>query len=141
MKSRSTSCSRIFPVSIAIRENRSFIQKVTAPITEEELIVFFKNDPYDFNPGEKWLYNNSAFFLLGHIIGKVSGKPYGDYLKETFFDPLDMTNTGVHSSKLNLQNEAKGYTKENGAYKLATNWGDVVGRRGRGGLLHRRRSL
>ncbi|HEX5167788.1 MAG TPA: serine hydrolase [Cyclobacteriaceae bacterium] len=99
-----------------------FIQKVTAPITEEELIAFFKSDPYDFNPGEKWQYNNSAFFLLGHIIGKVSGKPYGDYLKETFFDPLGMTNTGIHSSKLKLENEAKGYTKENSAYKLATNW-------------------
>lgn len=71
-----------------------FIDKVISPITEEELITFFKNDPYDFNPGEKWLYNNSAFFLLGHIIGKVTDKPYGDYLKETFFDPLGMTSTG-----------------------------------------------
>ncbi|MEX2232512.1 MAG: serine hydrolase [Cyclobacteriaceae bacterium] len=99
-----------------------FISKVTSSITEEDLIAFFKNDPYDFSPGEKWLYNNSAFFLVGHIIGKVAGKPYGDYLKETFFDPLGMTNTGVHSSKLNLQDEAMGYTKENGQYKPATNW-------------------
>jgi CubicO group peptidase (beta-lactamase class C family) len=99
-----------------------FIDKVVSPVTEEELIAFFKNDPYDFSPGEKWLYNNSAFFLLGHIIGKVTGKPYGDYLKETFFDPLGMTNTGVHTSKLKLQNEAKGYTKENGKYKPSTNW-------------------
>jgi len=99
-----------------------FINKVTFPITEESLIAFFKNDPYDFNPGEKWLYNNSAYFILGHIIGKVTGKPYGEYLKETFFDPLGMTNTGVHSSTFSLQKEAKGYTKENGQYKLATNW-------------------
>lgn len=99
-----------------------FIAKVTSPITEEALITFFKNDPYDFSPGEKWQYNNSAFFLLGHIIGKVTGKPYAEYLKKTFFDPLGMTNTGVHSSTLNLQNEAKGYTKENGQYKPATNW-------------------
>ena len=99
-----------------------FINKVTSPITEEELITFFKNDPYDFNPGEKWLYNNSAYFILGHIIGKVAGKPYGEYLKETFFDPLGMTSTGIHSSKLNLQKEAKGYNKENGQYKLATDW-------------------
>jgi CubicO group peptidase (beta-lactamase class C family) len=99
-----------------------FITKVTSPITEDELIAFFKNDVYDFNPGEKWLYNNSAYFLLGHIIGKVSGKPYGQYLNETFFVPLQMTNTGVHTSKLSLQNEAKGYTKENGQYTLATNW-------------------
>ncbi|HTJ50775.1 MAG TPA: serine hydrolase [Cyclobacteriaceae bacterium] len=99
-----------------------FITRVTSPITEEALITFFKNDPYDFNPGEKWQYNNSGYFLLGYIIGKVTGKPYGDYLKETFFDPLHMTNTGVHTSTLKLENEAKGYTKENGQYKRATNW-------------------
>jgi CubicO group peptidase (beta-lactamase class C family) len=99
-----------------------FLDRVVSPVTEEELIAFFKNDPYDFSPGEKWLYNNSAFFLLGHIIGKITRKPYGTYLKETFFDPLGMTNTGVHSATLNLQNEAKGYTKENGQYKPALNW-------------------
>lgn len=99
-----------------------FVSQVTSPITEEALIEFFKDDPYDFNPGEKWQYNNSAYFLLGHIIGKVTGKPYGEYLKETFFDPLNMTNTGVHNSTLNLENEAKGYTNENGQYKRATNW-------------------
>ncbi|MDQ2657027.1 MAG: serine hydrolase, partial [Bacteroidota bacterium] len=99
-----------------------FVSRVTSPITEDELIAFFKNDPYDFNPGEKWLYNNSAYFLLGHIIGKVSGKPYDAYLKETFFDPLGMTNTGVHTSKLKLDNEATGYTKENNEYKVALNW-------------------
>jgi CubicO group peptidase (beta-lactamase class C family) len=99
-----------------------FVGKVTSPMTEEEVIAYFKGDPYDFNPGEKWQYNNSAYFLLGHIIGKVTGKPYGAYLKETFFDPLGMANTGVHSSTLKLKDEARGYTKENGQYKLAANW-------------------
>ena len=99
-----------------------FIAKVTSPVTEEELIAFFRDDAYDFNPGERWLYNNSAYFLLGHIIGKVTGKPYGEYLKETFFDPLGMTSTGVHTSKLALQKEALGYTKEEGKYTPATNW-------------------
>jgi len=28
----------------------------------------------------------------------VSEKSYADYLKETFFDPLGMTNTGVHNA-------------------------------------------
>jgi len=99
-----------------------FIDKVTTPITEEALIASFKNDPFDFSPGEKWQYNNSGYFLLGYIIGKVSGKPYGDYLKEIFFDPLHMTNTGIHTPVLRLQKEAKGYAKENNQYKAAANW-------------------
>jgi len=99
-----------------------FIDKVTTPITEEALIASFKNDPFDFSPGEKWQYNNSGYFLLGYIIEKVTGKSYGDYLKETFFDPLHMTNTGIHTPALRLEKEAKGYAKENSQYKPALNW-------------------
>jgi hypothetical protein len=43
-------------------------------------------------------------------------------LRERFFDPLDMDNTGIHSSTLKLTNEAIGYTKENGKYVPTVNW-------------------
>lgn len=99
-----------------------FIDKVTKTIVPDSLISSFKNDPYDFNPGEKMLYNNSAYFLLGYIIGKVSGKPYEAYLKETFFDPLHMKNTGVHYAGIKLEHEAKGYARNNNKYDTATNW-------------------
>jgi CubicO group peptidase (beta-lactamase class C family) len=99
-----------------------FYNKVTAPVTNEDLLKFFKNDPYDFSPGEEYRYNNSGFFLLGYIIEKVSGKSYSQYLKDTFFDPLQMSNTGVHTSALKLKNEAKGYTKSGGKYEKALNW-------------------
>lgn len=99
-----------------------FLEKVTAPVTEEDVIAFFRDDPYDFNPGENWLYNNSAYFLLGHIIGKVTGKSYGEYLKETFFKPLGMHNTGIHAPGLGLSQEAKGYSRDGEAYVLASDW-------------------
>ena len=99
-----------------------FIEKVVKPVTNDELINFFKNDPYDFNPGEEARYNNSGYFLLGYIIEKVSGKNYGQYLKDTFFDPLQMKNTGVHASTLSLKNEAKGHTNTAGKYDKAPNW-------------------
>ena len=50
------------------------------------------------------LYNNSGYFLLGYIISKVSGKSYENFLKETFFDPLKMENTGVHYAGIKLTN-------------------------------------
>jgi CubicO group peptidase (beta-lactamase class C family) len=99
-----------------------FIAKVTKTVSPDTLINTIKNDPYDFNPGERMLYNNSGYFLLGYIIGKVSGKPYDVYLKETFFDPLKMENTGMHYAGIKLQNEAKGYAKDNGKYDDALNW-------------------
>jgi len=99
-----------------------FINKVTKTISEDSLIYSFKNDPYDFNPGENYMYNNSGYFLLGYIIGKVSGKPYGEYLKQTFFDPLQMKNTGVHFAGIKLEDEAHGYASNNGKYDDAINW-------------------
>lgn len=99
-----------------------FLAKVTSTITNEELLKYFRDDPYDFGPGEQWRYNNSGYFLLGYIIEKVSGKSYDQYLKENFFDPLKMTSTGVHASTLALDNEARGYMNTAGIYANALNW-------------------
>ncbi len=99
-----------------------FLDRVTKTISPDSLIAYFKNDPYDFNPGDRFLYNNSGYFLLGYIISKVSGKSYGDYLKQTFFDPLGMTNTGVHYSGIKLDHEAKGYSKKGDKYEESLNW-------------------
>lgn len=99
-----------------------FLERVTKTISPDSLINLIKRKPYDFNPGERFLYNNSGYFLLGYIIGKVSGKPYADYLKETFFDPLGMKNTGAHYAGIKLEQEAKGYGGISSKYEEALNW-------------------
>src|SRR5687767_4622832 len=53
-----------------------FTQTVLKTITPDSLVSLIKKDPYDFNPGEQFSYNNSGYFLLGYIISKVSGKSY-----------------------------------------------------------------
>jgi CubicO group peptidase (beta-lactamase class C family) len=99
-----------------------FMAHVTQGTTPEQHIKSFRDDPYDFDPGERWLYNNSGYFLLGFIIEKVSGKSYGDYLREAFFQPLGMDHTGVHVATGRLQDEAIGYSFENGKAIKATDW-------------------
>src|SRR5436190_11501636 len=102
--------------------NDDFIGQVTKTISPDSLVNLIKKHPYDFNPGEKWQYNNSGYFILGYIISKISGKPYAQYLKETFFDPLHMDNTGVHYAGIKLENEAKGYARNGSKYVEALNW-------------------
>jgi CubicO group peptidase (beta-lactamase class C family) len=99
-----------------------FMETATAKINPEKMIDIIKSDKYDFNPGDDFEYNNSGFFILGYLIEKITGKPYGEYLKETFFDPLGMKNTGVHASNLILENEATGYSTGNGTFEKAINW-------------------
>jgi CubicO group peptidase (beta-lactamase class C family) len=103
-------------------EKDDFLGKVTTTISPDSLVNLIKKDPYDFNPGEQWRYDNSGYFLLGYIISKVSGKSYAQFLKDNFFDPLHMNNTGVHYAGIKLENEAKGYGRNGDKYPEALNW-------------------
>jgi CubicO group peptidase (beta-lactamase class C family) len=69
-------------------------------------------EPKDFlhEPGEALIYNNTAFVFLGLIIEKVTGQPYEDYLKETFFDPLNMKSTSYTSNTKVTINKVNGYS-------------------------------
>jgi CubicO group peptidase (beta-lactamase class C family) len=111
----------------------NFMKYATMSISFEAMIDTIKNFKYDFDPGESYQYNNSGYFILGYIIEKISGKEYGEYLKETFFDPLGMSSTGVHGPLLVLDNEATGYSLEGGILKKAINW-DMTNAGGAGAL-------
>lgn len=61
--------------------------------TAEQLVARFKDKPLDFEPGSRTRYSNSNYNLLAHIIEKVSGQSYGDFLKANIFDRLGMKST------------------------------------------------
>jgi CubicO group peptidase (beta-lactamase class C family) len=95
----------------------------TNPTTTEAIIETIKQDPYDFDPGTQWRYDNSGYLLLGYIVAKVSGQTYGDFLRENFFQPLGMTNTGVYRAHLGLPHEALGYSLGTNGFEPAfTSW-------------------
>lgn len=45
------------------------------------------------SPGERWLYLNEGYVLLGAVIERVSGQRYQDYVQERILDPLGMRRT------------------------------------------------
>ena len=47
----------------------------------------------DFPPGRGVQYQSLGYALLGTIIDRTAGMPFGQFLKQTFFDPLDMDST------------------------------------------------
>src|SRR5437016_6908562 len=75
----------------------------------EELVKLFSGRPFDFKPGEEQIYNNSAFFLLGLIIEKVSGKPYAEFIQEQLFDRVGMKDSYYCSERAIHKNHAHGY--------------------------------
>jgi len=48
---------------------------------------------FNFEPGDQYLYCNTAYGLLAEIIQKVSGQSYETFLEERIFHPLGMEHT------------------------------------------------
>ncbi|MCX6560785.1 MAG: serine hydrolase [Candidatus Aminicenantes bacterium] len=78
-------------------------------MTVAEIIALFKDKPFDFEPGEKWAYNNSGYILLGAIIEKVSGLTYEAFLQKNLFDPLGLKHTYYGSSTRIIPRRIPGY--------------------------------
>lgn len=89
----------------------SFEKIIAIDETPLTFIDFFKNEPMDFDPGEKYLYNNSAYFILGYIIEKASGISYPKFIKERIFDKIDMKSSYYGSRTKLIKNRASGYGK------------------------------
>ena len=84
----------------------AFSQKASS---SEEIIGWAAGRPLKFAPGEGWSYSSTGYHLLGMIIEKVSGKPWGQFLHERIFGPLGMTRTRVYSALDIIPDRASGY--------------------------------
>lgn len=85
--------------------------------TEGEYLESFKRAPLSFEPGAKWDYSNVGYVTLGIMIRKVTGKFYGDFLRERIFEPLGMTTARVISEADIVPNRAAGYRLVAGTLK------------------------
>ena len=82
--------------------------------TPLELIDYFKNEPFDFNPGEEFKYNNSGYAILGYIIESVSDQSYADFIKENIFQKINMNSSQYASHTKVIKNRASGYHDRDG---------------------------
>jgi CubicO group peptidase (beta-lactamase class C family) len=89
-------------------------------MTPQEVINLFKNEPMDFSPGTKFLYNNSGYFLLGYIIELVTGISYSQYLETNIFKPLGLSNITYDNPNRLIMNRTKGYQINNTGYENGT---------------------
>lgn len=96
-----------------------FRAKTRLDMTPEEIISSFKNLPLEFNPGEKYEYSNSGYFLLGYIIEKLSGMSYEDFIQKNIFDKLGMKNSYYANTYKVIPCRASGYQLYDGNYENA----------------------
>ena len=71
-----------------------------------------------FPPGTRWDYSNSGYAVLAMVVEKVSGQPFGDFLHDRIFAPLDMKQTVAYEKGKNtVAHRAYGHTHEGGAWR------------------------
>lgn len=87
--------------------------------TQAEIVKFSADLPPEFEPGERWEYGNTGFFLLGMLIEKVSDKSYEQFLQMRIFTPLEMRDTRLENHHELVPNRADGYTWQNGKFRNA----------------------
>lgn len=80
---------------------------------DEVLALIGRQAAGKFAPGNHWAYSNSGYVVLGLIVAKVSGEPFGQFLQERIFQPLHMSQTLVYvRGKKTIPNRAYGHTKQ-----------------------------
>ena len=61
--------------------------------TLESMVDQYAGYPLEFHPGSHWLYSVSTD-ICGRLVEIMSGQRFDEYLRETIFEPLGMTDTG-----------------------------------------------
>lgn len=77
--------------------------------TVADMIACFQDEPLGFEPGERYDYSNSNYFLLGAIIEAVSGKSFGTFMAQHVFMPLSMDSTAYEGMERHACRRAAGY--------------------------------
>jgi CubicO group peptidase (beta-lactamase class C family) len=79
------------PVDATYRKAK--IDDFDADYTMDSFIAGLAKIPLQFDPGAHWNYS-MATDVLGAVIERIEGKPFGQVLQERIFGPLGMIDTG-----------------------------------------------
>ncbi|MGZ3461645.1 MAG: serine hydrolase domain-containing protein, partial [Archangium sp.] len=89
-----------------------YSKRAPLELTPDEVLALVKDAPPLFEPGAKWSYSNTGYFLLGLVIEKVSGMKYADYVEKNVFPRAGLRHTYSCDVRRILPNRVAGYAVE-----------------------------
>lgn len=98
---------------------KAFADRAKLEATPMEMAKMSSDEKTDFAPGTAWKYNNTGYVVLGMLVEKVGGKPYGELLASRITGPLGMTKTDVTDLAQVVPGRAAGYGGASGELKNA----------------------
>src|SRR6186997_1623783 len=84
-------------------------------LTHEQVLGLIKDKPFEFEPGTRWRYDNSAFYIAGMVVERVTKQEYGAYVREHVFKPLGMSSASLCYARMVVPHLASGYEVEGDA--------------------------
>lgn len=96
---------------------------------EDVLALLARQKTLNFEPGEKFLYSNSGYFLLSQIVEKVTGETLAETARKRIFEPLGMRHTHFHDDPTRIvKQRADGYSPtEDGGFSIDMTTLEMVG--------------
>jgi CubicO group peptidase (beta-lactamase class C family) len=73
--------------------------------------------PLEFEPGKLESYSSTGYALLGVIVNRVTGRFWGDFVRDQIFRPLDMRTARVNSDTTTTVDRAVGYYLVDGKFQ------------------------
>ncbi len=83
-------------------------------ITDDDVMsVMTRQKDLNFKPGDKHVYCNTGYTLMGLIVKRVSGMSLREYTTKNIFEPLGMTHTHFRDDHAEIiKHDALGYEQE-----------------------------
>src|SRR5688572_29378255 len=72
------------------------------PVTKDEMLALIVKGAPEFEPDTKSSYSNSGYFLLGHILEKLTGKPYCQALEERINSKIGLKDTYIATGRIDV---------------------------------------
>lgn len=102
-----------YPLIHELPKNQAF--------TKQDLIDHIANLPLESIAGVEYSYSKLNYNLVGILLEEITGKSYGELLKEYVTEPIGMKNTSLDNFSNIDKNRAKGYLRRN----ISAGWGNA----------------
>jgi D-alanyl-D-alanine carboxypeptidase len=83
-------------------------RRLLKPTPVDSIIKEYAGARLDFEPGTRYSYSNTGYLILGRVVEKVSGEPFGEVLRKRIFVPAGMTRSAFEPAGAD-PSRARGY--------------------------------
>ena len=83
-------------------------RRLAKPVAVDAILREYAGGKLDFEPGSRWSYSNTGYLLLGRVVEKAAGKPFGEFVRERILKPVGMEHAAVDPPR-GEPSQARGY--------------------------------